>query len=228
MALKKIILISISFIAVVVDFVVSNNFEGFIVEGRRAKIEDFPHSVFLYIECYIGYTTTYACSASIINQVILLTAAHCLIQCQVDSTFLVAYVGDCVAGGGSAYPNDNYKLHEKYDEDEISNDIALVKLNGEIKFEINVRRVSLMRDSPYEKYAKVAGWGYTDVSIKQNKIYFHYLHYHHLHYISRSPPAGHRPPPRFAKQTSHCHLMVAILRTMSVSLVLAGISSFLM
>ncbi|XP_073941213.1 mite allergen Der p 3-like [Choristoneura fumiferana] len=166
MAVENVVIITISLIAGVVNSVASHDLEGFVVGGKRAKIEDFPHSVFLYIECFIGYTTTYACGASILNQAIVLTAAHCLVQCQEDSTFLAAYVGDFVAGGGSSYSADNYKLHENFDEKEISSDIALVRLEKNIKFGKNVRRVSLMRNPPYKKYAKVAGWGYTDPETK--------------------------------------------------------------
>ncbi|CAK1583415.1 unnamed protein product [Parnassius mnemosyne] len=66
----------------------SDNRNRLIVNGEYAKIENFPHSVFLYMDCI----KKWRCGSSILNQKILLTAAHCLEFCGSDGK-IYAFAG---------------------------------------------------------------------------------------------------------------------------------------
>ncbi|KAI8425294.1 hypothetical protein MSG28_007069 [Choristoneura fumiferana] len=55
--------------------------EGRIVGGETAKMKHYPHSVYLDAACDGG---EWHCGASILNQKILLTAAHCVMGCDED------------------------------------------------------------------------------------------------------------------------------------------------
>lgn len=62
---------------------INNEMEPFIVDGVSARIEDYPHSVYLEVRCKIQWI----CGASILNQNILLTAGHCLYSCILNSKY---------------------------------------------------------------------------------------------------------------------------------------------
>lgn len=63
--------------------------EPYVVGGDYANIDQFPHSVYLYAE---NNGEAWICGASILNQMILLTAAHCLVDCLNDWS-IKAYAG---------------------------------------------------------------------------------------------------------------------------------------
>lgn len=96
------------------------------------------------------------------NQVVTLTAAHCLFGCDQNSTVSVS-VGHAHRDQGVESSVHSYTTHEGYDEQETTNDIALVLLNTKIKFSAKVKRVVLMKKPPYFEKAQIAGWGLTDV-----------------------------------------------------------------
>ncbi|KAI8428259.1 hypothetical protein MSG28_002476 [Choristoneura fumiferana] len=158
------VLIIISFLISEFYTVVSEKFDGYVVEGDFAEIRQFPHAAFLYIECgdEQSLIKSYSCGSSILNQAILITAAHCLGHCVVERSFVTAFVGHKEKMRGSPYKGSSFKIHEKYDTREICNDIGLVRLKKALKLGEAVRRVSLRRHPPYDKPAKIAGWGYID------------------------------------------------------------------
>lgn len=55
--------------------------EPYVVGGDFTDIAHFPHSVFLDINCM---SNGWICGSSILNQRILLTAAHCVFACKRD------------------------------------------------------------------------------------------------------------------------------------------------
>lgn len=175
MDVKNNLLIVIILIITGFDTVSSENFEGYVVDGDIAEIKEFPHAAFLYIECdEEPNVMSYSCGSSILNQAILLTAAHCLENCAVDSTTVTAFVGDKGKMRGSPYISYIFKIHEDYDTIRICNDIGLVRLEKPLRLGKAVRRVSLRRNPPYDKPAKIAGWGIVDVSNsnEHDTIYF--------------------------------------------------------
>lgn len=137
--------------------------EPFIVGGSYAKIEDFAHAAFLAITCDRNTGTEhFSCGASVLNQVILLTAAHCLEDCLATSSMLVA-VGVVNKRGPFTHEVSHFVIHPLYDGEQVANDIALAAVAEPLTLSRKVKRVVIMEDPPYQEISSVAGWGVTDV-----------------------------------------------------------------
>lgn len=137
-------------------------FEGFIVGGRFAKIQDFPHSAFLAISCRKDFFEDFTCGSSILNQAILLTAAHCLEGCQ-SGTKVIASVGSAKKTKGTFHSVSRFANHKKYDGDIMRNDICIIMLLNPLVFSNTVKRIQLTPDGIYNEPAVLAGWGVTNV-----------------------------------------------------------------
>lgn len=144
------------------------NFEGFIVGGRFAKIQDFPHSAFLAISCRKQYFEDFTCGSSILNQWLLLTAAHCFEGC-LSGTKVIASVGSAKKTKGTFHSISKFANHKKYDGDIMKNDICVVMLSNALTFGNTVKRIQLTQVAMYDEPAVLAGWGVTNV------IYFLYF-----------------------------------------------------
>lgn len=139
-------------------------FDSFIVGGKYANIEDFPHSAFLAITCRKRFLESFTCGSSILNQRILLTAAHCVDECRAGTTILVS-VGSARKTEGTFYSGRAFVVHEHYDGENIKNDIGLVLLDKPLKFGRKVKRILLSKVGIYDEPALLAGWGVTNVII---------------------------------------------------------------
>lgn len=137
--------------------------EPFIVGGSYAKIEDFAHAALLAISCdrETGLEH-FSCGASVVNQFILMTAAHCLEECLATSSVLVA-VGVVDRGGPFSHEVSHFVIHPQYDGEQVANDIALAGLTEPLKLSSKIKRVVLMKKPPYQEMSSVAGWGVIDV-----------------------------------------------------------------
>ncbi|XP_061707688.1 trypsin alpha-4-like [Cydia pomonella] len=135
-----------------------NVMTGHIVGGFLSKIESFPFSVYISKSCNLYRNSS--CGASILNQVILLTAAHCFKQC--DPFTINAYSGSVRKYSGFENKVIGFKIHEKYHPIRHSNDIALLRLETELIFGRTVKRIILMKYPPNNTLAVVAGWGWID------------------------------------------------------------------
>ncbi|XP_047987222.1 trypsin alpha-4-like [Leguminivora glycinivorella] len=131
---------------------------GKIVGGEFSRIVDFPHSVFVVINCDYRVST---CGASILNQAILLTAAHCLIKCT-DKFYITAYVGSERKHQGIERNVVSFKVHDKYDPQTKAQDIALMRLGKNLQFGKRVKRIIIMKSPPKYFTAEIAGWGWID------------------------------------------------------------------
>lgn len=142
--------------------------EGKIVGGENANITDFPYSALLAIKCKIENRIeegSWTCGASIVNQELLLTAAHCLFECLPNSWVLVS-VGHVHMNKGYKNTVCSFLVHEEFNYYTERNDIAMVKLKNALSFNSSVSRVALMKHPPYNEKAKVAGWGMIDVRLR--------------------------------------------------------------
>lgn len=157
----------IVFVSCVIIVLSDSKMQPFIVGGHRAKIVDFPYSVHLGIqEDKVG---TWMCGGSIINQYLTLTAAHCLYPCTQGSAISVSYGDENILKSHFTTAR-SYAIHQRYSDDSLLNDIALVRLNTPLSFNSKVSRVVLMENPPYKEEAAVAGWGVTDVSFQIGMI----------------------------------------------------------
>lgn len=141
-------------------------FQPYIVDGQNASIKDFPYCACLKITCTDKekHKTVYICGASIINQDITLTAAHCVHTCKHETSIAIS-VGRVLKAGDAVSTAHSYFSHDGYNERNFSHDIALIRLKTRLTFSAKVSRIALMANPPYKEVAVVAGWGFWDVSI---------------------------------------------------------------
>ncbi|KAJ8729186.1 hypothetical protein PYW08_000767 [Mythimna loreyi] len=151
--------------------------EGFMVGGEVAHVKHFPHSAFLVIKTG-KKNQAYLCGASIVNQRIMLTVAHCLDTCSFQNkkgyTMSVA-VGESYYPDGFVHKVNNCYVHEDFNWEYLDADIALMKLKKNLEFSLNVQRVALMRRRPYNDEAQVAGWGLLQEDPKVKTKYLYYI-----------------------------------------------------
>lgn len=149
-------------------------FEPRIVGGQFAKITNFPHSALLAINCdHRGESETvfsWVCGASILNQVLLLTAAHCLADCTINSWILVS-VGHVHMYKGYRTNALSFLIHEEFDAETQRNDIALIRLNSSLPLNSSISRVVLLKNPPFNEKAQTAGWGMIDVSFYAKYVF---------------------------------------------------------
>ncbi|XP_063375794.1 hypodermin-B-like [Cydia fagiglandana] len=128
--------------------------EGFIVGGDYVEsITEYPHVASLAITVSDNDYTI--CGSSILNQVILITAAHCLDKSQE----VIASVGSVIVEQGELYRVVEFRLHEKWKLPSIAHDIALCGLEKPLSLGETVQRVLLMRQPPRTHTAVLTGWG---------------------------------------------------------------------
>lgn len=157
--------------------------EPFVVGGKDADIENFPHSVFLYVSCYFdeknNSSIEWVCGGSIVSDQIILTAAHCVYGCTQRSVYTVT-MGHAHKKNGFQSTIQEYIIHQKYIGTAQAFDIAIARPKTPLKFDMNVKRIALMKDPPYYDKAQIAGWGMIDVStfcllVMNPNITFYYI-----------------------------------------------------
>ena len=139
--------------------------EGRITRGKTAKLGQIPHQVLLYTtEESTG--NTYLCGGSIISSRWILTSAHCVHGMSNATVF--AGIIDRVMGPAewsAKIPKSQLILHELYDPQFISNDIALIDAVN-ITFGSYVRKISIptakdASTSLVRRLGDISGWGVT-------------------------------------------------------------------
>lgn len=149
-----------SFSVLVNFYMISAKQEGYIVGGQKSNIKEFPHSAFLQVTVD---DKAWICGSSILNQVIILTAAHC-VHHKIGLYNFIVHVGSTNRRTGKQHKVKTYREHENYGESTLDNDIALLRLRVPLKLSETVRRIILMKNPPQESFGYVAGWGLVDVS----------------------------------------------------------------
>ncbi|XP_045483902.1 venom protease isoform X2 [Pieris rapae] len=152
-----------------------------IVGGKYAKLYEFPWMAIIFYNTSSGPQRE--CSGSIINSKYILTAAHCVVNKDIAGVRIGEYDvsrdDDCdyqpgVSSVCEKHIQDMYVElaipHSKYRQVPPENDIALLRVEGEIDFNHpNVEPICLPitpelqnKDLDY-KTGTVAGWGVTDI-----------------------------------------------------------------
>ncbi|KAJ9597878.1 hypothetical protein L9F63_011244 [Diploptera punctata] len=128
-------------------------FQGRIVGGEDADIEDFSYQLSLEIN------GNHSCGASIIGEEWALTAAHCVEG--VKANQLTIRAGTSVKGkGGTLHKISELVRHPKYHYITTDNDIAVLKVSPPFEFNEKVQPVRLRKKEPKAgTRGVVTGWG---------------------------------------------------------------------
>ncbi|XP_045483874.1 CLIP domain-containing serine protease 2-like [Pieris rapae] len=147
--------------------------------GRKAKLFEFPWMVLIAHETREG--PQFQCGGTIITSKYILTAAHCVVDKKIASVrigeFDINLEKDCDYEKHKTIckkeVQDMYVTeiipHENYQRSPTANDIALLRVDGEIVFNYpNVEPICLplsfeLRSKHLDhEYGTVAGWGFTE------------------------------------------------------------------
>ncbi|XP_034234588.1 collagenase-like [Thrips palmi] len=133
-----------------------------IVNGDEATPGQFPHQVGIEIDLVDGRKAF--CGGSILTEHIIITAAHCA---EHGTQFLIWAGAHEIDQDGTPYITKKKLVHEKFGSDgAVANDIALLYVREEIKFNDRVQPIRLpsaeqAQDSFWKAQVTMSGWGLT-------------------------------------------------------------------
>jgi secreted trypsin-like serine protease len=122
-----------------------------IAGGNRASFNDYPFAAF------IKYKNGYRCTASIIGERWILTAAHCVLSRDpsISATDIVPSKPEdttVVLGEDSSNAQvasvKNLYIHPDYNRETRANDISLVKLEKPIEFSTAIQPINILNKDP--------------------------------------------------------------------------------
>ncbi|XP_017860678.1 PREDICTED: chymotrypsin-like [Drosophila arizonae] len=137
-----------------------------IINGENAKPKQFPYQVFYDIEVTKQWKQT--CGGTIIGKKTILTAAHCLDGRSGEIQRIKIYLGAVDKSNSTETGQQiviveagSYVIHEDWDINKKSNDIALIKLPTDLEFNQYIQPAELPKPNSLhvDKNAIVSGWG---------------------------------------------------------------------
>ncbi|XP_060532775.1 brachyurin-like isoform X2 [Cylas formicarius] len=137
-----------------------DSFSPRIVGGRTATPHAYPYQALLF--AYIT-SDSYLCSGSLISSNFVLTAAHCV----KDASYALVHLGvhnmSSTEPSQTAYNSSMFIIHERWNEAEMMNDIALIKLPSPATLNENIATIKITsaKDTYEGDIARVTGWGLT-------------------------------------------------------------------
>ncbi|KAH8248917.1 hypothetical protein KR032_004280 [Drosophila birchii] len=136
-----------------------------IAGGSIVNIEDAPYMVAIFED------GVYACGGAVYSERIVLTAAHCI---EIDDvkTYSVRAGSSLQDRGGQVVVVQKAYLHEDFDSDEFTNDIAVLYLKDPLKLNPKkIRPIELTEKKPKSgSTCLVTGWGKTSSEGNNNEL----------------------------------------------------------
>jgi len=145
------------------------SFEGFIIGGVDARIEDYPYQLSQQRVSSAG-VWSHSCGASLLSSTRGLSAAHCVDGAAVRALRVIAGVTNRDDPNGFAVNVASYTMHESYNDGSSSfaNDIAILNFNSAIEVTgSNIQLLELPADNSNNfagQTCTITGWGRTDSS----------------------------------------------------------------
>ncbi|XP_077972000.1 trypsin-1-like isoform X2 [Styela clava] len=133
-------------------------------------VESVPGSIPWQITIQMKLDNELHCGGSIITELFILTAAHCVYYDQTASNYYIIvgeHALDTSEGNERRYNLAQIILHENYDDMTVENDIALLKTQNEMTFTSYIKPICLPEADSLPVVGStvtVSGWGVT----KQN------------------------------------------------------------
>ncbi|KAJ8971013.1 hypothetical protein NQ314_000932, partial [Rhamnusium bicolor] len=135
-----------------------------IIGGVDAEVGEFPHMAALGYETDEGLG--WDCSASVISNRYLLTAAHCILNIKrLVPTKVRLGVTKLNETDPQDYAINNITVNSGYNTSTKHHDIALIKVDKEIKFSDRVYPACLYFDNDDPQGLIVTGWGKTTIGM---------------------------------------------------------------
>lgn len=146
------------------SYVVGKQASRRVIGGARESITDSPYQVALLKKDKLK------CGGALIRPNWVLTAAHCLVTGSHRTVKLsklkIRFGSEKYSSGGDVRTIKRIIAHPRYNDSPANNDIALMELNSEIKFNNKTRSIPIATQQPSEgSKLKATGWGNTSVSI---------------------------------------------------------------
>lgn len=146
----------IALVAILLPFVASEKIPK-IVNGTNAHIAEFPYLV------SIQYNASHSCAGSLLNDLWIVTAAHCLYAPadQMTIEYATSEISDGFDGTKIAYV-EKFIQHEEWNPALIRNDIGLIRLKKPLDTGLHGSPVKLAVPGKYYPTGTpttVAGWG---------------------------------------------------------------------
>ncbi|XP_037809746.1 chymotrypsin BI-like [Lucilia sericata] len=110
-----------------------------IISGKRATRGQFPWHALIWLE--EDDEDVEICGGSIISDIWVLTAAHCLDNL---TSVVLAFGTIDLWNNELNMSSSAFFIHPKYDPDTLFNDIALIKLPTSLKFNENIKTIDLI------------------------------------------------------------------------------------
>ncbi|KAI5632501.1 trypsin domain-containing protein [Phthorimaea operculella] len=143
--------------------------EGKIVGGNFTTIAAFPHSVAMFVHPI----ESHYCGGSVLNQKIILTAAHCTPGRLKKGSILYIMAGDeSILKMDTLRQVKHFTRHKDYDKETVANDISLLYLLEDLELGPRIQRVSIRSEFPLDvQTAQVAGWGWESDTAQKMSLF---------------------------------------------------------